>query len=239
MLTEPAKFPSREEEYTWWYIKELYAAGFIVNAIHQPESFVLCEEKKLYGMVSYGRYRSSEVPHAFPWVREHKYTADYYIEWQPDALGIFVKRYDDNYDKSDGFFFAREYKGKIVSWIDAKGAFLGQHNNSGVTFPMNQKWVLDKYDIYVQKVVPVRRTSMAINKGGLVTLNGNNAHKIKVSGIFPETFTPARYLTCDKLNVERNVKFPTISLKEFVKRKEERIETVESKTKNVKLSKLF
>lgn len=37
---------------------------------------------------------------------------------------------------------------------DVKGGFSGKYNNSAVTFPLNQKWVYDKWGYYVQKVIP-------------------------------------------------------------------------------------
>ena len=70
----------------------------------------------------------------------HKYTPDF-VFYKLDPLDQF------NHGLID-------CKKKIV-FVDVKGSFFGgRNNNSSITFPISQKWVYDKYEIYINKVVP-------------------------------------------------------------------------------------
>ena len=42
----------------------------------------------------------------------------------------------------------------LIIILDVKGTFIGKNNNSAITFPVIQKWLCDKQDIYVNKLVP-------------------------------------------------------------------------------------
>lgn len=46
------------------------------------------------------------------------------------------------------------HKLSLIIIVDVKGGFIGQRNNSAITFPVLQKWLCDKQDIYVNKVIP-------------------------------------------------------------------------------------
>lgn len=69
----------------------------------------------------------------------HTYKPDFFVvlSWQIPELTLL-----DNSQNTYPVF------------IDIKGEFTGRKNSSNYTFPLNQKWVYDKYQIYVNKVIP-------------------------------------------------------------------------------------
>jgi hypothetical protein len=204
-MIEPNEFPSAEEMYLWWYLKELYEAGYILDIVHQPEAFQLSDNVKLryHGVIKKLKKGDVMGMKEFPFIRSHEYTADYRITWDETAQGIFIKWYDDIY-KDTGYFWARLINDEVVSYVDSKGSFTGRNNTSAATFPLNQKWVYDKYEIFVQKIVHVES-----HKKGMA---------MKYTGLFPETFTPVRYLTCDVSNAKRKIGYPVVLLDEYLKK---------------------
>ncbi len=206
-LIEPKEFPSSEEAYLWWYLKELYEAGFVTEIVHQPDSFILTEPKKVIG---FGVIKPTKKPvygfKEYAFLNGHKYTADYKVVWHESAKGIFIKRYDDEY-KDEGYFWAREIDEQLVSYLDAKGSFNGPNNTSAATFPLNQKWTYDKFDIYVQKIIHVFSTKKAM--------------KMEYHGLFVATFTPLRFLTCDVSTGKRKIAYPVLLLEGFLQIKKQ------------------
>jgi len=103
--------------------------------IYQPSPFILSDrvsvqiEKKL-------KTKTKIVDHFL--FHPHKYTADFsFIIMSEKLSNIFVgKHILDN---------------KII-YIDVKGS--GNRHDGGRAFSINQKWVMEKYNIYVEKIIP-------------------------------------------------------------------------------------
>jgi len=107
-------------------------ADYIDHAIYQPGSYILFAGDGVF--------------------REHVYTADWEILWRPSAEGVLYTTPGEKVAVKR----RREVTVPFVanpSVIDVKGEFVGKNNSSGITFPVNQKWVMDKYGVYVHKVV--------------------------------------------------------------------------------------
>ena len=98
-------------------------------------------------------------------LRAHEYTPDWYIVFK--EIPDFFK---------DNLFIQNN------AWmIDVKGTFVGRGNSSGITFPLNQKWMYSAHGILVEKVIPIK--------------------------LFEKTFTPKRYLLTDSGTRQRKIKW--------------------------------
>ena len=134
-LFDNQEFDSQEEiEYYCW-LKEAQGLGIVEHYIYHPASFVL-SERKSRTITKQLKTKTKEVDQFL--LHPHSYTADFKIKFT---------------DKIN------EFKHKLViinniSYIDVKGTFVGKYNTSGVTFPLNQKWLYDKYNVFVNKLIP-------------------------------------------------------------------------------------
>ena len=156
------EFASEEEWMFSHYIEELHAHGWIKSYEYQPQSFELCPRVHRHVFV---KRPKSVNPEYLIMVRPHVYTPDWRIIWSEDADGIFTwspgKTYwpkfrEHNENRWEEYLpFMCE---NLESFIDVKAPFLTRTKSSDITFPLNQKWVLDKHGKYVQKcVVSVRK----------------------------------------------------------------------------------
>ncbi len=208
------EFDSDEERYTWWYLKELEDYNWIHNLVYHPEPFTLFEAVYLKNFERVKK-RAGIIPTVtdFTFLREKKYTPDFKWEWDPAAVGVFCKRYDDNYINRDCFFFCKEIDGKLVTYIDVKGAAPAtthQGMSAAIVFPIVQKWLYQIYDIYVQKAIPVVRVK--------------DKSRVKYSGLFVDTFVPKRYKLTDQNKTERKIEFPIVSMQQYINQMQKRKE---------------
>ena len=151
--SEP-KYASKEELMFSYYLSELKDAGFILETEYQPEPFVLCDEHKVFAYESHNdRNQMVDVK----LTAKHVYTADWRILWHRSAEGIFYWQEGGVYHKG---FYPYTKKAKWIpffatsrtTFVDVKGGFVAQGNSSGVTFPLNQKWMM-KEGWFIQKAV--------------------------------------------------------------------------------------
>lgn len=102
---------------------------------YQPQQFQLFEPKR-YTDVN-GKERCL--------FREHHYNPDFMVEFNPsDQMGLAEEFKVPLSDLSND---------TVSSYIDVKGVF-ARNDAGNRTFSLNQKWMYDKYGIYVVKVVP-------------------------------------------------------------------------------------
>ena len=176
-------FDSEEELYTMYFFEELRQAGIIEKIIYQPKPFLLTKPVK-YNRIQALKSKTKQVEcHLF---HKHHYTADFIIHWiKEESDKILTKDLFDENHNHDNYFFAQtsEKSGKYLSIIDTKGSFAGRNNTSAVTFPLNQKWLWDKYKAYVQKVIPYSGDK----KKNKVTVPGTSIC------LFSKIFTPKAY----------------------------------------------
>lgn len=202
------KFVSDEEWYFSWWIDELIEAGFIESAIYQPYPYLLSPEKTVRvrkpNGVKKGKVSILDIDYKV--FNQHVYTADWDIRWSIGAYGVFVKPIKLLANKDEEAYFVSNFEtSPAFSVIDVKGSFNGKNNTSAATFPLNQKWVYDKYGVYVQKVIPLYYTK---NKQG----------KRIAHGLFADTFTPSRYLMQnERINAKRTIHYEPRSLADYLK----------------------
>lgn len=184
-------FDSKEELYVYWWLKELQDNGFIIHIDTNPESFILSEEvkEKLLKTTTKGtRERLRTI------LREHIYTTDFKVTWDKKAKGIFYKTMVEPSDEILPFVASPE---ENITYLEVKPLF--DQNNMERLFTVNQKWMYDKYRIFINKVIPIKQ-----GKTG------------KSSGLFNNTFVPQRYLRTDTGRQARKINFNYVTLKQFL-----------------------
>lgn len=179
------EYDSQEELYFSWALKELTDKGVILEWFYHPKPFVLSErivhvfEKQL---------KTKSIIKDSVILNDHIYQADFHIRWNKEWSGkVYMSLIDKYYHKASVFVANGE---KHFSVIDVKGSFAGPHNTSAVTFPLNQKWVYQKYGIYVQKIIPDQ--------------------------LFRQSFTPMKYLLTDKSGRSRKIKYETRTITQYL-----------------------
>jgi len=172
-------YDSKEEIYFSWYLDELFEAGYIDEYCRQPEPFSLFDPVR-YNWILSLKTKKKEMTTTL--LRAHSYQADFKIEWNASAINLF---FDIN-KLNGGPFFSSEYG---TSFIDVKPSFDMQ--NMTRLFTINQKWVYQRFGVYVQKIVPQK--------------------------LFKATFTPNRYLYTDKSSKPRKIDYPVQTLTEFIR----------------------
>lgn len=207
---------SRELHFAW-YLEELAEHDYIWGYESHPLTFFLSPMVKVNAV---DRLLKTKVNYKEQGLlREDTYTPDFTIFWKPRARGIFYELCGDGLtvvDKDTPFLIpstqTQILRGKHEYYIgeeceistvdckpDVKTRF-ATNVNSIYTFPIEQKWVYDKFGVYVQKVV----------------------HEGKKTCMFAETFTPRRYLTNDKLSTRRTIHHDTPNIESYVLNKKEK-----------------
>ena len=124
-----------EKEFVQWLNKAV-KLDLVADFEYQPKSIQLSPS------VKYKEYKTGKMKVLF---REHVYTADFILYVDPKKNPDLVDelKIDDPLKK----------RGNLEAfYIDIKGGFMS--NGSDRSFPMNQKWVYEKYRIYIHKLVP-------------------------------------------------------------------------------------
>jgi hypothetical protein len=177
---------SQEELYYIWYLEELLEAGYIQSFKYQPKPFILSDvitfewDKKL---------KTKTKVQTKVLMQGHEYQADFLIFWTEKALNLFFTSSESRSDLKAHPYIAEKGKYFYRSIIDVKGTF--NQNDAWRRFSIEQKWVWQRYHVFVQKIIPEK--------------------------IFKETFTPEKYLACNKVDKPRKINYkPVRSLKEFV-----------------------
>jgi hypothetical protein len=92
-------------------------------------------------------------------------------------------------------------RGSFFSVIDVKGNF--NQNDAWRRFSIDQKWVYQKYNIHVNKIIPMPR----ITKKGKAS---------PASALFMKTFLPQRILYTDKSLKERKINFKFRMIEDYL-----------------------
>lgn len=163
-MRSPVEYPSDEERYFAEWIREAQGHGLVRKEIYQPKPF------KLSSKVEYvARFKKNGDPVMKHLLFHHEYQADWLIVWTDRAVGLGLVTDIRRSPVSPGVIMGYAHNGSIRSVIDVKGGF--QQNDR---FPLNQKWVYEKYNIFVNKVTPF------------------SARQLK-SCLFSQTWTPQAY----------------------------------------------
>lgn len=181
-----SNYESKEELYFTWWLDELKLNGYIDNWKYHPKPFALSDSVKIIWQKQL-KTKVKKVPRTL--MKGHNYQADFLIRWNNKAKNIFFGK--DNTVNMIAYPFMAEYNSfhnYYRSIVDVKGTF--NQNDAWRRFSIDQKWVWQRYKIYVQKVIPIK--------------------------LFKSTFTPIRYLKTDKQTRHRKLAYTPVSLYQFI-----------------------
>lgn len=136
IIEDGIEFDSGEELEFYQWVKEAKDSGFITKWSYHPDPFILSEKKSITEVVQLKTKVKTVEKHL---LHPHQYTPDFIIF--PTDL------------------FNSTFKHKLISTspdnslvIDIKGSF--QRFDGQRSFSINQKWVMEKYNVYINKVTP-------------------------------------------------------------------------------------
>lgn len=164
-------YASNEEWYYSWYVNQLLERGILTGVTYQPAPFSLSSPVKK--IITRQLKKTTTVKEKMI-LRAHEYTADFILYWNPSYEGYIFEDILSQSEKPVYYLASKHPEYGFLSVIDIKGSFNGTHNTSASTFPLNQKWVYQRYKLLVQKVV--------------------------VPAVFTNTFCPDRYFRTDMQN---------------------------------------
>lgn len=193
---------SKEEAYFDWWASEAIRHG-LLKGVYLPESVVILDAVKQHSHVQLKKQTTWKTKNALGQVT---YTPDRVLEWTEKARNVLFKQYyvgDDDQmtlpleSHDDAYFYAIKYGDSCWSVIDIKPSFVGNHNTSGITFPLKQHSFLTRLGLYCQKV--------KLYPGG--------KKKASRLHLFPHTFTPLKYVRTDGGSQIRKIHFEIKSVK--------------------------
>lgn len=124
------RFDSKEELDVFEWILEAKKFGFVEEYEYQPKSFEL-----------FSGFKNEKGKFI---VRPHVYTADFKVKFTNEWVEFRKLNKIKIFDKID----------EINVYMDIKGSW--SIYDDGRSFQINSKWVLDKFGIYVWKVIPIK-----------------------------------------------------------------------------------
>jgi hypothetical protein len=189
---------SLQEVYFEWWLNELIKHGFLkrferskrynlIDSVFTPKLNFKPTKKEPQ------RYLLVERQFLDSWT----YEPDYDLYWEEKSLNFWFTDLEFLYPKDfKTIFEAKWINGEWLSIIDIKPQFFrGGSMSSSVKFPLIQKMMFSKHNIYVQKISPLGK-----------------------KGLFDNTFTPERYLLQDKRMINRKIsQWTPGSIKSYLK----------------------
>ena len=133
---------SKEEWMFIYWLQEAESAGLVLSWEFHPKIFDLAEPQFVTQRVV--KQLKTKVKTI---VKEKRVLHG--VSYEPD-FRILVS--DKFHELFPFVFLLQDEEG--YTWVDTKGAFNGPHNNSAITFPIKQKWLYQKENTFVQKLVP-------------------------------------------------------------------------------------
>ena len=125
---------SNEEVDMFNWLSEAAQLGIVIDYAYQPISYKLFEAEDYMNVE--GKKRCL--------FREHVYSPDFSIKFNPSKFQQLAKEFKLSKSQAEN----QEFE----VYIDVKGMFA--KNDGGRSFSINQKWMYQKYKLYVYKLVP-------------------------------------------------------------------------------------
>jgi hypothetical protein len=177
-----------DEEWVFsWWLDELYVHGIINRYMYESNTFTL-SKAKTYPHLVIMKTKTKLTEKSL--LEEHVYTPDFLIEWNEKYLNRFFRIINDETCTAKCPFFAiRSTKdNKAYTFIEVKGDF--DRNNMSRLFKITQKWLYDKYGLYVDL--------------------------LKLPSLFKRTWVPDRWITTNSTHQPRSINFKVITLNEYL-----------------------
>lgn len=208
------------ELYFEWWLSELINAGYIKYFERESETFRVASESK-YGRIKRFKVKPNEIEQ-FNLFQKIEYTYDYRIVWNINSAEyLFFELVDESnvFQFGKPLFIAHRIDNEITSYVDVKPtnsvSRMGGKVSSAISFPYKQRMLWESRRIYINKVVPIPMAGTGFN-----------------SALFIKSFVPKRYLLTDGGKQARKIKWPIVSLKQYVNTKVHSIETILKSTKD-------
>lgn len=185
----PKDFKSNEELYFYWWLKDLWKAGYIESAFYELNSF---------------KFGGLETEYTKPLKRSNKiekeillaetvYTMDFTIVWNPIARHYFFETLEDSsklkttHNKSVTICIAHQENGKYVSYVEIKPIF--DHKNMTMMAKRNiiMTWLVHKKFVNL----------------------------IKIPKWFQYSFTPTRFLFTNRNKKVRKLSYDSRTIEEY------------------------
>lgn len=181
------EYKSKEELYFSWWLDDLKSEGIIEAYQYEPNTFNL-STAHFYDRLILLKTKTKRKEKKL--LDIHDYTPDFVVRWNKKHNGLFYRTINGyNYSGNVPFFCNISKKdGEHYTFFEVKGTF--DYMNMTRIFTLNQKWLYDKWKLYVQLAA--------------------------VPGIFKSTFTPSRYLLTDKATTNRKISFDIRMLSDYI-----------------------
>lgn len=190
---EPVEYipDSDEERFFIDWLEELILFGFVKH-YYRPKSYLLSSNSTYELHIPAKSKRGTDKTVERKLLAEHLYTPDFKITWTEKAYGIFHEPITEKQKNKDCPFFSHynHFDNSYYSIVEVKPVF--DRNNMTRLFVINQKWVYERYKIFVNLV--------------------------KIPTFFKTTFVPQKYLFTDKKGQPRKIHFKVILVADYLKR---------------------
>jgi hypothetical protein len=227
MARKKSTYENPGEMYARWYFEELIEHGFVKRINREAETMLVLPKQTHY-KVKHNKVKK-DTADRITLLPDISYTYDFRVIWTKKAVNIFTEIYVEGapfmFDVPP--FISHLIKiddvNEFVSYIDVKphaaaAKFGGGNLASFYTFPFVQKFLMHKYGLYINKMVPTNT-----GKHGITTC------------MFAKTFVPNRYLFTDGGTQHRAIKIKRTPLLSFVKYKQGVIDIIQREN-NAKVS---
>lgn len=196
------------EMYFEWWLNELKVVDMIYDWDRESQVFELFPSYRARRK-KYFKTKLPEDDH-YSLLRKETYTYDYRIFWNVKTVYLFFNpsNFSDHRKTNvevypDTLFHAEFIRGQWTSYVDvkppSKAAQFSGSMNSFATFPIKQRILLWLHNTYVNKTVPI-------------PMSGSG----ETVALFPNSFTPYRFLSTDKGKQARKIKFDMRTLSTYV-----------------------
>jgi len=159
-------FDSNEEMFFAMWLQELKTYGYVTEWKKNQESIDITKGTKLY-YIKYTQLKTKlkKEEKAFTLLRPSEYTCDFEILWTLEGMNKFLFQISENQretvtkhiekrggitNPTEALFFSAEYN---TTFVEVKPDF--DQNNMERAFVLNQKFIWDKYKIFVNLIEPV------------------------------------------------------------------------------------
>ena len=178
---------SNEEWYFSWWLDDLKKHNIIKNYVYESNTFTLATARS-YSILR--QLKTKTRIDQLSLLQEHVYTPDFRIEWNEDFNHRVYRLIDDDTCTNKPPFFAIKGKqnNKHYTFFEVKPVF--DQNNMTRLFKLSQKWLYDKYGLYVELVI--------------------------VPTLFKKTFVPSRYMLTDKSRQSRKIDFDIKTIEKWM-----------------------
>ena len=206
------------ELYFEWWLQDLKRVGLVKSFDFEPEQVVVIEPAILFSSVHSTRNQTFLTGHNL--LNASSYTRDYDVVFHKSLLDVFIglmvgdngayelkelheRQKGDTYYEFSYYYLLREHEVQgdwftVSSDVKPPSKALQYSGALGSSreFPYNQKLMLEKHKIFVNKVIPIGSKTC----------------------LFAKSFTPTRFLFTDGGGKQRKINHQIVTIDEWMKK---------------------